>query len=105
MEKLRKYPKAKMLKMFDEYNGPLNHKVFEFLDAVQLPPVDYGSAREEQGYLQIEDHNEHASTRDMMMVAFNGLVEILLNDKPEKKIQIEKWKKTLNERYPKFEWG
>lgn len=42
MEKLRKYPKWKLSELGD-YSGPMNHRVFEYLDALSRPEDPYSA--------------------------------------------------------------
>lgn len=61
LEKLKKYPKWKLSELV-EYSGPMSHKVFEYLDAIQYSPP---SIREETGYKQLEDHGKQTRNQEM----------------------------------------
>lgn len=105
MEKLRRYPKWKMLKIFDDYIGPLNHRVFEFLEVLELPPVDYDSAREDQGYTkQLPDLNNFTKLeRECGAKLFNGLARIMATAEPGMAEQkINELHAELREEYPRF---
>ncbi len=52
MEKLRKYPKWKVRELGD-YSGPMNQKVFEYLDALHPPMQKASEVFEDLGYKRL----------------------------------------------------
>lgn len=91
--------------MFEEYSGPLNHKIFEFMDSLQMRPVDdYESPREEQGYKSLPDHKDYSKLeKECGAKLFKGLSEIMTTaPKGTAKQKISELHAKLRDEYPQF---
>ena len=103
-ERLQKYPKYKLDKL-TEYAGPLDNRVFSYLDNLFSEQTDtFTSPQEEIGYKQLPDtSNLSKLEKECGIKLLKGLTAIMLDEEcKEPKKAISELHAKLRAEYPQF---